>query len=78
MFLQGVYKIDICGHIYVGSSVNIYRRLGDHFRSLKKNTHSNQYLQRVINKYGIDKIKFEILEECPSLTLSRLRERERY
>ena len=34
MLLQGVYKISICEHIYVGSSVNIYNSLTQNSKEL--------------------------------------------
>lgn len=77
-FLQGVYKINIDQHFYVGSSVNVYKRLNVHLNSMKKNKHENQYLQRAFNKYGIDAISFELLEECKTATLLELRTREKY
>lgn len=50
--------------IYVGSSRNINRRISSHKCNLKKNRHSNYYLQSDYNLYGIDGFAFEVLEKC--------------
>lgn len=61
---SGIYKITntVNNKIYIGSSINIKQRIVVHLYDLKTNTHSNKYLQRTYNKYGIDSLKFEILE----------------
>lgn len=55
--VKGIYKLTIANHIYIGSSVNLYKRLLSHFNSLKSNNHDNEYLQRCVNKYGIENLK---------------------
>lgn len=50
--------------IYIGSSVNIYKRWSNHCWQLRNNKHSNRYLQNAWNKYGEQNFKFEILELC--------------
>lgn len=50
--------------MYIGSSKNLYSRLIEHRTDLLKNTHSNNFLQKVSNKYGIQNIEVEILEFC--------------
>lgn len=45
---------------------------------MKKNKHENEYLQRAFNKYGINEVSFELLEECKTATLLELRTREKY
>jgi hypothetical protein len=70
----GVYKIfhvhnpDI---VYIGSATSIkkYRkgfkqRWICHLKDLKNNKHHSVFLQRVVNKYGIEGLRFEILEKC--------------
>lgn len=37
---------------YVGSAVNVYIRIRDHYGKLLKNTHHNNKLQNYFNKYG--------------------------
>jgi group I intron endonuclease len=49
---------------YVGQSRNIYKRLSTHRRNLLRNMHCNPYLQNSVNKYGLEKFSFNILEEC--------------
>lgn len=71
--MTGIYKITntINGKCYIGKAVNVEVRLRQH----KTGYHSNIHLQSSIKKYGIDKFKFELLEEC---TRDKLSERERY
>ena len=65
MKISGVYKITntITGDFYVGSSKDINRRLAAHkWPSVWKNRPNNQmYLD--MQKYGVDKFDFQILEE---------------
>ncbi len=58
----GIYKISYNEHIYIGSSKNLYMRLLEHRRDLSNNKHSNEYLQRLSNKYGIENLIVEILK----------------
>ena len=60
----GIYKISYSGHSYIGNSKNLYMRLIEHRRDLFNNKHNNDYLQRISNKYGIEKLNVEILEFC--------------
>lgn len=74
---SGVYRI-VClptKKLYIGSSVNLYKRWQDHQRDLARQTHANQKLQRAYLKYGADAFQFEIIELVlpPFLT-----EREQY
>lgn len=50
-------------HIYVGISSNLKRRIQKHKRELKLNKHHNYILQRVYNKYGLNDLQFEVLQE---------------
>lgn len=72
----GVYTIKHLSkpeQYYVGSSssmnntysIGFYNRWTKHLDDLKKNRHCNKKLQRFVNKYGLDGIRFEILEICP-------------
>ena len=65
MKVSGIYKIesDATKKIYIGESVNITKRKLRHFGDLKCNQHTNKYLQRHFNKYGINDLKFSIVEE---------------
>lgn len=67
MKYAGIYKITCNrnGKIYVGSSVNLYRRwLSRHVPDLRKNKHCNKHLQAAWNKYGEHSFSFELLEAC--------------
>lgn len=70
----GIYQIKniINDKIYIGSAVNLYKRKIDHFSTLVKNTHHNNYLQKSYNKYGKDAFTFEVLFTCPKKDLIRL------
>lgn len=60
----GIYKLAIGGHIYIGSSKNLYNRLHEHKIKLYNNKHPNSFLQNCINKYGLDKCDVDIIEFC--------------
>lgn len=62
----GIYKIinTKTGYVYVGSTVNLYRRLIHHRAELEQNRHCNSHLQNSFNLHGIDNFKIEILENC--------------
>jgi len=73
MFLQGALneatrnlqnKNTKSRKIYVGSSVNVSRRLTHHRCLLNKGRHWNKHLQASWNKYGSDSFQFEALEFC--------------
>lgn len=58
--------------MYIGSSKSLYSRLMEHRMDLLNNKHSNDFLQRVSNKYGIQNIIVEILEFCdPQIRVKR-------
>lgn len=72
---SGIYRLSVLEHSYIGSSKNLCARLKEHYHDLKKNQHSNRFLQNVANKYGILAIKVDIIEFCePKVRL----EREKY
>lgn len=62
----GVYEIKnkINGLFYIGSSSNIYSRWTKHKRELRKNVHSNYYLQDDWNEFGSDAFSFTIIKRC--------------
>lgn len=74
---SGIYCIKSISRnkTYVGQSVYLTRRLSDHKSNLLKGRHGNEILQHHCNKYGLDDLKFEILEVCK---IDKLDERERY
>lgn len=47
----GIYALEINGHKYVGSAINIKKRLRQHRHALRNNKHDNKYLQNLYNKY---------------------------
>lgn len=64
MIVSGIYRI-VCrknGRYYYGSSNNIQKRWWTHKNYLKKNKHSNIFLQRAWNKYGESSFVFELVE----------------
>lgn len=71
----GIYKIENLknGKVYVGQAVDIKRRWSRHRMELKKGIHSNKYLQRAYDKYGVDAFRYSVIEECPK---EKLNERE--
>jgi len=73
---SGVYRI-FCtanGKSYIGSSVNVAKRIRDHKNSLTRGAHCNSHLQRTWNKYGWRTFEFRVLEICD---VSVLRQREK-
>lgn len=59
---SGIYKISINRKFYIGSAIDLHRRLYVHMNNLIKDKHENAHLQRCYNKYKTCKI--EVLEEC--------------
>lgn len=62
--LCGIYRLSIGEHSYIGSSKNLYSRLYEHRTDLLKNRHTNPFLQKVVNKYGVESIVIDIIELC--------------
>jgi group I intron endonuclease len=62
----GIYKIvnSATGACYIGQSQRVKKRIKEHFRLLKLNTHTNQKLQRAFNKYGEDSFSWKLEIEC--------------
>lgn len=62
---SGVYQIynPITNKRYIGSSIDIKRRLKEHYRNLKRHKHCNQHLQNAWNKYS-EYLIFEPIEYC--------------
>lgn len=63
-YKSGIYCIisTIDNRLYIGSTQCFKRRFSEHLKSLTDNTHNNSHLQNFVNKYGIDSIKFYVLE----------------
>lgn len=66
----GIYKIslpEVTELIYVGSAAqSIRKRWRVHLNDLIKKRHGNDRLQNTVNKYGLDKLRFEVIETCPA------------
>ena len=61
---SGIYKLSIGGHLYIGSSKNLYNRLTEHYNDLMNKNHYNNFLQKSVNKYGIENLDCDIIEFC--------------
>jgi group I intron endonuclease len=64
--MVGIYKIEnsVNDRIYIGSSVNIPRRITEHKRLFKSQKHNNPHLLNFVNKYGIKSLIFSKVESC--------------
>ena len=72
--IQGIYKIvnKINNKIYIGQSVDIYKRFNCHKRNSKKNKRHPLYAS--IKKNGLDNFEFIIIEEVINIRDLDLRE----
>lgn len=74
----GIYKITnlVNGKVYIGQSVDIYRRWEQHkkigrgINGYKYKRNAKDPLYRAIQKYGVENFSFEIIEQCPEEMLS--------
>lgn len=60
---------------YIGSSISIEHRLGNHKALLRDNRHWISHFQNSWNKYGESEFEFHVLEYCPR---KKLIEREQF
>jgi group I intron endonuclease len=87
----GIYKIihvNKSDLFYIGSASGtfngkkcqkgFYRRFLEHLRALENKKHDSKYLQNVVNKYGIEGIRFEILEIVDTDNRKIILEREQH
>lgn len=67
--VMGIYKIvnTATNQCYVGQSQRVKKRLREHFRLLRSNTHPNRHLQHSYNKYGADCFRGEIEIVCENV-----------
>jgi len=72
----GIYSITINHKLYIGSSIDIQRRLNQHISDLKCNRHCNIILQNAYNKYR--EFEENILEEIIECNGKELHNREKY
>ena len=75
MKISAVYKITnvITGDFYIGSSKNVKSRWAHHKCQSVWNRYPNKQLYLDMNKYGLDKFSFQILEE---VEIEQLKETE--
>lgn len=61
-----VYKIEnkITGKVYIGSTIDFYRRKHEHFWELMNKSHHSIKLQSDYDKYGEENFSMSIIEEC--------------
>lgn len=71
----GIYKIstNIDERVYVGKSINIFKRWSDHEAMLRNNNHHSSKLQALYNNADI-KLNFEVLETMDDESKLDLRE----
>ena len=70
----GIYRITntITGDFYIGSSKNVKHRWADHKNPSRWNYCPNNQLYQDMQKYGVDKFAFEILEEVEEGSLKEV------
>ena len=73
--ISGVYKITntVTGEFYIGSSINVKDRWVSHKCPSTWKAHPNSRMYQDMQKYCVDKFKFEIIEET-----TELKQREQY
>jgi group I intron endonuclease len=64
-FIYAITNI-VTGRRYIGSCVNVKRRLGEHRSSLKHNKHHCVYLQHSYNKHGRENFTFSVVRVIAS------------
>lgn len=77
--IAGIYCIinTVNNKRYIGSAVNLYERIRQHYHELISNIHFNTHLQKSFIKYGVDNFNVEVIEtcDCPYEDLLKLEER---
>jgi len=78
MKLHAVYRIrcHVNGKCYVGRTVDLDRRIREHFRDLANNRHKNIHLQNAFNLHG--RAKFDHVVAADGMTLDRAQEFEQH
>lgn len=64
--IPGIYCIHtpVNGKRYIGSSVDIQHRMGQHLSLLRLGKHRNPHLQSAFSKYGEDAFLIQVVEQC--------------
>ena len=77
MKISGVYKITntVTGDFYIGSSKDVKKRWREHKHPSVWKNHPNNQMYIDMQKYGVDKFVFEVIEEAEE---SFLKEKEQY
>ena len=67
--MSGVYAFVnlITKQMYIGSSINISRRIAKHISQLDNKTHPNKKFENSWHKYGKDSFQFLVIEETNDL-----------
>ena len=75
MKICGIYKITntVTGDFYIGSSKDIKHRWAHHKIPSSWNKHPNNPMYQDMQKYGIDKFEFQVIEEVEA---EKLKEKE--
>lgn len=62
---MGVYYLQntASGKLYVGSSQDVFKRIGSHLNMLQNGRHSNVHLQRSFDKHGLNNLVWGVCEE---------------
>ena len=65
MKISGIYKITntVTGDFYIGSSKDVKRRWAAHKWPSRWKRYSNNQLYQDMQKYGVDKFDFQVIEE---------------
>lgn len=73
----GVYQIvhKSANMVYIGQSIDIFRRMSQHYGQLRRGTHRCPRLQNAYTKYGLEDFTWFILEEC---SLDKMTNREQF
>jgi len=74
--ISGIYQIcnNENGKVYIGSAVNLKRRMACHFSKLKEGDHHNRYLQHAWNKSRGQGFFFGVLEYVKKINQLIIRE----
>ncbi len=64
------------GKIYIGKSIDIAKRLREYHYEVKRQ--SKRPIIQALIKYGFNNFRFEIIENCDSLTNEQILQREQY